>query len=103
MADSSSYYLMAATFLPLIFSPIAYFLGKYKGINVVTWFSFGILVLSTIFVIIPSLGLSSGDIYQESYLWGQLGHFGLKLDGLSFPFALTIYILSTVVVLYSKP
>ncbi len=34
----------------------------------------------------------------------NLGHFGLKLDGLSIPFAITIYLLSsTVVVLYSKP
>ncbi len=103
MADSSSYYLMAATFLPLIFSPIAYFLGRHKGINVVTWFTFGILALATILVIIPSLGLTSGGAYQEIYSWSQLGHFGLKIDGLSIPFAITIYILSTVVALYSKP
>jgi proton-translocating NADH-quinone oxidoreductase chain M len=103
MADSSSYYLMVATFLPLIFSPVAYFLGKRKGINILTWFSFGILGLSTIFVIIPSLGLSSGGTYQEIFQWSQLGHFGLKLDGLSIPFAITIYVLSTVMVFYSKP
>src|SRR5215218_4350666 len=103
MADSSSYYLMAAIFLPLIFSPVAYFLGRRKGINVVTWFSFGILALATILVVIPSLGLTSGSAYQEIYSGGQLGHFGLKIDGLSIPFALTIYILSTVVALYSKP
>jgi len=103
MADSSSYYLMAATFLPLIFSPVAYFLGRRNGVNVVTWFSFGILALATILVIIPSLGLTSGSAYQEIYSGSQLGHFGLKIDGLSIPFALTIYILSTVVALYSKP
>src|SRR3990170_3190145 len=103
MADSSSYFLMAATFLPLIFSPVVYFLGKHKGINIATWFSFVILSLSTIFLIIPSLGLGSGGQYQEIYSGGQLGHFGLKLDGLSVPFAITIYIISTVVVLYSKP
>jgi len=103
MADSSSYFLMAATFLPLIFSPVAYFLGKHKGINIVTWFSFGILALSTIFVIIPSLSLGSGGQYQEIYSGSQLGHFGLRLDGLSIPFALTIYIITTAVVLYSKP
>jgi proton-translocating NADH-quinone oxidoreductase chain M len=103
MADSSSYYLMVATFLPLIFSPVAYFLGKHKGINILTWFSFGILGLSTIFVIIPSLGLGSGGMYQEVFQWSQLGHFGLRLDGLSIPFAITIYVLSTVMVFYSKP
>ncbi|HEY0579811.1 MAG TPA: formate hydrogenlyase, partial [Candidatus Nitrosocosmicus sp.] len=103
MADSSSYYLMVATFLPLIFSPVAYYLGKRKGVNIVTWFSFGILALSTIFIIIPSLGLGSAGSYQEIYPWSQLGHFGLKLDGLSIPFAITIYLLCTVVVFYSKP
>ena len=103
MADSSSYYLMVATFLPLIFSPVAYYLGKRKGVNIVTWFSFGILALSTIFIIIPSLGLGSAGAYQEIYPWSQLGHFGLKLDGLSIPFAITIYLLCTVVVFYSKP
>ena len=103
MADSSSYYLMVATFLPLIFSPVAYYLGKRKGINIVTWFSLGVLALSTIFLIIPSFNLGSGGIYQETYSWSLLGHFGLKLDGLSIPFAITIYFISTVVVLYSKP
>lgn len=103
MADSSSYYLMVATFLPLIFSPVAYYLGKRKGINIVTWFSLGVLALSTIFLIVPSFILGSGGIYQETYSWSLLGHFGLKLDGLSIPFAITIYFISTVVVLYSKP
>jgi proton-translocating NADH-quinone oxidoreductase chain M len=103
MADSSSYYLMVATFLPLIFSPVVYYLGKRRGINIVTWFSLGILALSTIFLIIPSFNLGSGGIYQESYSWSLLGNFGLKLDGLSIPFAVTIYVISTVVALYSKP
>ncbi len=103
MVESSSYYLMAATFLPLILSPVAYFLGKHKGINIVTWFSFGILAISTILLIIPSIGLSSGNIYQEVFNWSQLGHFGLKLDGLSIPFAITIYLVSAAVALYSKP
>lgn len=103
MADSSSYYLMVATFLPLIFSPVVYYLGKRRGVNSVTWFSLGILILSTIFIIIPSLGLSSGGNYQETYPWSKLGHFGLKLDGLSIPFAITIYLICTVTVIYSKP
>jgi len=94
---------MVATFLPLIFSPVAYYLGKRKGINIVTWFSLGVLALSTIFLIVPSFNLGSGGIYQETYSWSLLGHFGLKLDGLSIPFAITIYFISTVVVLYSKP
>jgi NADH-quinone oxidoreductase subunit M len=102
MVDSS-YYLMVATFMPLILSPVVYFLGKRKGINITTWLTFGILAISTILVIIPSIDLGSGGSYQEVFDWSQLGHFGLKLDGLSIPFAISIYLLSTIVVIYSKP
>ncbi len=94
---------MVATFMPLILSPVVYFLGKRKGINITTWLTFGILAISTALVIIPSIGLGSGGSYQEVFDWSQLGHFGLKLDGLSIPFAITIYLLSTIVVIYSKP
>ena len=89
--------------MPLILSPVVYFLGKRKGINITTWLTFGILAISTALVIIPSIGLGSGGSYQEVFDWSQLGHFGLKLDGLSIPFAITIYLLSTIVVIYSKP
>ena len=102
MVDSS-YYLMVATFMPLILSPVVYFLGKRKGINITTWLTFGILAISTTLVIIPCIDLGSGGSYQEIFDWSQLGHFGLKLDGLSIPFAITIYLLSTVIVIYSKP
>ena len=43
------------------------------------------------------------SVYEESYRWSQFGNFGLRLDGLSLPFALIIYILCTVIALYSKP
>lgn len=102
MVDSS-YYLMVATFMPLILSPVVYFLGRRKGINITTWLTFGILAISTTLVIIPCIDLGSGGSYQEIFDWSQLGHFGLKLDGLSIPFAITIYLLSTVIVIYSKP
>ena len=99
----SSYYLMVATFMPLILSPVVYFLGRRKGINITTWLTFGILAISTTLVIIPCIDLGSGGSYQEIFEWSQLGHFGLKLDGLSIPFAITIYLLSTIIVIYSKP
>jgi NADH-quinone oxidoreductase subunit M len=102
MVDSS-YYLMVATFMPLILSPVVYFLGKRKGINITTWLTFVILAISTTLVIIPCIDLGSGGSYQEIFDWSQLGHFGLKLDGLSIPFAITIYLLSTIIVIYSKP
>ena len=94
---------MVATFMPLILSPVVYFLGKRKGINITTWLTFGILAISTTLLIIPAVDLGSGGSYQEVFDWSQLGHFGLKLDGLSLPFAITIYLLSTIVVIYSKP
>ena len=103
MAESS-YFLLAATFLPLLSSPVSYILAKKVGVTATTWFSFGILAISTGLVFIPAMTLTSGQsAYVESYPWSQFGNFGLRLDGLSLPFALIIYILCTVLALYSKP
>ena len=102
MADS--FYLMVAIFLPLLLSPVAYILGRRRGIQVVTWFSFGILAVSTGFLLAPILSINDDNpVYEESYSWSQFGNFGLRLDGLSIPFAIIIYILCTVLALYSKP
>jgi proton-translocating NADH-quinone oxidoreductase chain M len=103
MAESS-YFLLAATFLPLLSSPVSYILAKKVGLTATTWFSFGILAISTGLIFIPAMTLTSGQsAYVESYPWSQFGNFGLRLDGLSLPFALIIYILCTVLALYSKP
>ena len=97
-------FLTIAVFLPLIMAPIAYFLGKKKGTTIVTWFSFAILFISTILVLVSGFGLSSENpVHEEIYPWSQFGDFGLRLDGFSAPFAVTIYIVSTVLVIYSKP
>jgi proton-translocating NADH-quinone oxidoreductase chain M len=98
-------FLLAAVFIPLLLSPIAYILGRKFGTNFATWFSFSILAVSTILLMIPAIGLKPGshEGYQESYQWSQFGNFGLRLDGLSLPFALIIYILCTTLALYSKP
>src|SRR5919206_574827 len=99
-----AYFLLAATFLPLLLSPVCYILGKRIGINAVTWFSFGVLAISTVFLFVPAATLHGGQsAYVESYTWSQFGNFGLRMDGLSLPFALIIYILCTVLALYSKP
>ena len=101
---TESYYLLIATFLPLLVSPIAYILGKRKGSNATTWFSFGILAISTLLLFIASSTLHGGrSAYVESYTWSQFGNFGLRIDGLSLPFAIIINILCTVLTLYSKP
>lgn len=95
--------LMASVFLPLLLSPLAYFIGKRKGVNLVTWFSFGILVVSTILLVIPAITISNENpVYAESYIWSQFGNFGLKLDGLSSQFAITIYALSAVIAIFSR-
>lgn len=95
--------LMASVFLPLLLSPLAYFIGKRKGTRFVTWFSFGTLVLSTILLVIPAITISNENpVYAESYIWSQFGNFGLKLDGLSSQFAITIYALSAVIAIFSR-
>jgi formate hydrogenlyase subunit 3/multisubunit Na+/H+ antiporter MnhD subunit len=101
---AESFYLMAAVFLPLLLSPVAFILSRRKGIQLVTWFSFGVLAISTCLLIAPILSIDKGNqIYEESFSWSQFGNFGLRLDGLSIPFAIIIYILCTVLALYSKP
>lgn len=100
---SESGILLASIFLPLLLAPLSYFLGKKRGANFVTWFSFGTLVLSTILLIIPALTISEENpVYEETYVWSQFGDFGLKLDGFSISFAVTIYVLSAGIALFSR-
>ena len=101
---TESYYLLVATFIPLLGSPVAYVLAKKRGGNATTWFSFGILAISTLLLFMASFTLQGGrSAYIESYAWSQFGNFGLRIDGLSLPFAIIINILCTVLTLYSKP
>jgi proton-translocating NADH-quinone oxidoreductase chain M len=102
---AESYFLLAAIFMPLLLAPVAYAIGRKAGAKPVTWFSFGVLAVSTGLLLIPAIGIYTGQqtVYAERYAWGQFGDFGLRLDGLSLPFALIIYILCTVIALYSRP
>jgi NADH-quinone oxidoreductase subunit M len=102
---AESYFLLAATFIPLLMAPVAYAIGRKGGAKPATWFSFGALAVSTGLLLIPATGIYTGQqtVYAERYAWGQFGDFGLRLDGLSLPFALIIYILCTVIALYSRP
>jgi NADH-quinone oxidoreductase subunit M len=100
---SESGILMASIFLPLLLAPLTYFLGKRRGTSFVTWFTFAILVVCTILLIIPALTISEENpVYEESYVWSQFGNFGLRLDGFSITFALTIYVLSAVIAIFSR-
>jgi len=100
---SESGILMASIFLPLLLAPLTYFLGKRRGTSFVTWFTFAILVVCTILLIIPALTISEENpVYEESYVWSQFGNFGLRLDGFSITFAVTIYVLSAVIAVFSR-
>jgi NADH-quinone oxidoreductase subunit M len=88
----------------LLLSPVVYFISKKRGANSATWLSFGILAVSTMLLFMATFGLQGGrTAYIESYTWSQFGNFGLRIDGLSLPFAIIINILCTVLTLYSKP
>ena len=92
--------LLQAVFLPLLLAPVAYIIGRKLGPNAATWFTFGLLLYCTVLVI----GVSLDGSYSEHYQWTTLfGEFGFALDGLAIPFAVIIYVLSTVLALYSKP
>jgi proton-translocating NADH-quinone oxidoreductase chain M len=97
-------YLLIATFLPLLLAPAAYIISKRRGATASTWFSFGVLAISTTCLLVASLTLHGArTAHVESYTWSQFGNFGLRIDGLSLPFAIIINILCTVLTLYSKP
>jgi proton-translocating NADH-quinone oxidoreductase chain M len=102
---ADSYFLLAAIFIPLLVAPVAYAIGRKAGAKPATWFSFGALAVSTGLLLVPAIGVYTGQqtVYVEQYAWGQFGNFGLRLDGLSLSFALIIYILCTVIALYSRP
>ena len=94
------YALLQAVFLPLLLSPVAYVIGRKAGPTPAMWFTFVILLYTTILVINAAL---SGTV-EEHYPWTeQFGEFGFLLDGLASPFAIIIYVLSTILALYSKP
>src|SRR3972149_7253472 len=91
--------LIQAVFLPIILSPVVYVLGRKIGPRA-GWFAFAALLYSTLLIL---LAAGSSPDYLENYDWQPIGTFGLRLDGLSVPFAATIYILSTVLAVYSIP
>ena len=94
------YALLQAVFLPLLLSPVAYIIGRKMGPTPAMWFTFAILLYTTILVI----GAALGGTTEEHYPWTDMfGEFGFLLDGLASPFAIMIYVLSTILALYSKP
>lgn len=98
------YALLQAVFLPLLLSPVAYIIGRKAGPSPAMWFTFAILLYCTVLVIMTAYMPDSYTTKSEHYPWTeQFGEFGLLIDGLASPFAIIIYVLCTIIALYSKP
>ena len=94
------YSLLQAVFLPLLLAPLAYLAGRRYGIGAATWTAFGVLLYCTALLVWDALGGGA----SESYPWTSMfGGFGLLLDGLASPFAIMIYVLCTIIAVYSRP
>ena len=74
------YALLQAVFLPLLLSPVAYIIGRKMGPTPAMWFTFAILLYTTILVINAAL---SGTV-EEHYPWTeQFGEFGFLVRWIS--------------------
>ena len=97
--------LLQSVFLPILLAPLVYFVGLRMGKNV-GWLAFVIMLYSTGLVLYSGMD-NNGSLFTntrlETYSWNPIGEFGLHLDGLSFPFAAIIMILSTTLAVYSMP
>ena len=101
--------LLQAVLVPIVASPVAYYLGKKVGTKA-TWFAFLVLLYSTLLLLISAQNTPAFEGYTwfprnlvGSSVLSSVGHFGLYLDGISLPFSITIYIIATAVSLYSVP
>ena len=103
--------LLQALLIPIVSSPLLYYLGRSFGSKVASWLAFAVLVYSTLALVV---GFQSGNPTSENYLWfprrltgspilSSIGNFGLYLDGISAPFAITVYAIAAPVVLFSVP
>ncbi|CAI9830966.1 MAG: NADH-quinone oxidoreductase subunit M [Nitrosopumilus sp.] len=92
--------LLQAVFIPLLLSPAAYLVGRRYGTGAAMWVAFGTLLYSTALVVAAA---AQGGA-EERYPWtSHFGEFGMLLDGLASPFAIMIYVLCTILALYSRP
>jgi len=104
--------LLQAILLPVVASPISYYLGKKYG-SKSAWFSFAILAYATVAILLAYQRGDTGEYYNwfpislsgasSSSVLSTVGSFGLYIDGVSLPFSVTILLLCTAVSLYSVP
>ena len=65
---AESYFLLAATFIPLLLAPVAYLIGRKGGAKPATWFSFGALAVSTALLLVPAVGVVTEPAICTNYL-----------------------------------
>ena len=92
--------LLQAVLLPLLLSPAAYLVGRRAGPAPAMWLTFGVLLYCTALVVHAAATGGASERYPWTALFGE---FGLHLDGLASPFAILIYVLCTILAVYSRP
>jgi len=95
--------LLQIVLVPIAASIVAYLAAK-KMVEKTGWIAFATL-LYTLALALMASSLSGDGAYVEAYSWIPAFNlsFGLRLDGLSLPFVMTIGTLSTLIALYSMP
>lgn len=99
-----STFLYQIVLIPLVASPITYLAGR-KLAHKTGWVAFTFLLYTTALAFLALFSIRDGMALVETYGWAQeLGlSIGLRADGLSLPFVLTICILSAAISIYSIP
>jgi NADH-quinone oxidoreductase subunit M len=108
--------LAAGILIPILGGFLAYIIGR-SSPRAAGVFSFMLLAVSSLLFLManylyastvpaaagPPIKAPEIQVYREQYDWRPIGRFGFLIDGVSFPFALTILILTTLITLYSIP
>ncbi len=87
--------------VPVLFVPIVYLLGKQYGKRI-SWVALLPLLFSTAYLA-SLIGDIGNNAVGEYFYWLPGIRFGLLADGLSLPIALTVSVLSAIIVIYSQP
>ena len=93
--------LWLALLAPFLFMPIVYFLGRRLG-KQVSWVAL-IPLLYSVLYLTSLIGTVAENPVGEYFFWLPGIRFGLYADSLSLPIALTVALLSAVIVIYSQP
>lgn len=92
--------LWLAVLLPIIFMPIVYVAGRYIG-KKASWVAILPLLYSSIYMGSMISGIAENPV-GEYFYWLPGIRFGLYADALSLPIALTVAVLSAIIVIYSQ-